>query len=69
MDNVLTNNAKLQSIINEVEMKIRPIHDQIDKIVENNQYRVLKSFQKMKSVIHILFLQRDTAMMILGEIR
>jgi len=46
MENVLTNNAKLQSIINEVEMKIRPIHDQIDKIVENNQYRVLKSFQK-----------------------
>lgn len=44
--NELKNGNVLNSIIKEVEMQIRPIHEKIDEIVETNQYKVLKSFQK-----------------------
>lgn len=46
MRNELRNGHLLNPIIDEVEEKIRPVHQEIDKIVETNQYRVLKSFQK-----------------------
>ena len=36
----------LAPLIEETEEKIAPIFKRIDKIVESNQYRVLKSFQK-----------------------
>lgn len=39
------NNQQLNQLIDDVEKQILPIHQQIDKIVEANQYRVLKSFQ------------------------
>ncbi|WAA13511.1 aminotransferase class I/II-fold pyridoxal phosphate-dependent enzyme [Fervidibacillus halotolerans] len=42
----LENKEKLIPIIEKVEQKITPIHREIDRIVEQNQYRVLKSFQK-----------------------
>ncbi|MCU9611972.1 methionine gamma-lyase family protein [Caldibacillus lycopersici] len=42
----LHNKEILQPIIESVEKKIGPIHKNIDQTVENNQYRVLKSFQK-----------------------
>ncbi|MBS4217655.1 methionine gamma-lyase family protein [Bacillus sp. FJAT-49711] len=35
----------LQTIIEEVENQISPIHKEIDRMIEINQYRVLKSFQ------------------------
>lgn len=42
----ITNNNYLQSMIQEVEKKIKTIHEEIDSIVEKNQFRVLQSFQK-----------------------
>lgn len=42
----LQNSKKLQPLIEEIEEKIAPVHHRIDRIVEANQYRVLKSYQK-----------------------
>ncbi|QPC48365.1 aminotransferase class I/II-fold pyridoxal phosphate-dependent enzyme [Mangrovibacillus cuniculi] len=39
---------QLEGISNQVEEKIQSVHKQIDKQVERNQYRVLKSFQEHK---------------------
>ncbi|RLQ91624.1 methionine gamma-lyase family protein [Falsibacillus albus] len=44
----LTQSKKLQPIIEEIESKISPMHQQIDRRVEENQYRVLRSFQDRK---------------------
>lgn len=46
MNSEMINDKRLQEIIHEVELKIKPIHEEIDSIAEKNQYRVLKSFQK-----------------------
>ncbi|WP_243291841.1 methionine gamma-lyase family protein [Bacillus sp. FJAT-47783] len=44
----LRHGQKLSSIAKNVEEKIQPIHQQIDKRMESNQFRVLKSFQANK---------------------
>lgn len=44
----LKHGHQLKSIVERVEEKIRPIHQQIDRVVESNQFRVLKSFQTHK---------------------
>mgnify|MGYP001355580124 CR=1 FL=1 len=38
--------VKLQHLIEETEEQVRPVHLEIDKTVEKNQERVLRSFQK-----------------------
>ncbi|MBS4199053.1 methionine gamma-lyase family protein [Bacillus sp. FJAT-49732] len=45
MNHILHDNKDLQSIIEEVENQILPIHREIERMIEINQYRVLKSFQ------------------------
>lgn len=42
----LQHGEKLAKIIQPIEKKIKPLQEEIDKIVEQNQFRVLKSFQK-----------------------
>ncbi|WAA10806.1 aminotransferase class I/II-fold pyridoxal phosphate-dependent enzyme [Fervidibacillus albus] len=42
------NKEQLIPIIEKVEGKIAPVHREIDRIAEHNQYRVLKSFQKFR---------------------
>lgn len=44
----LKNGDKLSPIVKRVEEKIRPVHQEIDRRVEANQFRVLKSFQTHK---------------------
>ncbi|MDQ0161820.1 methionine gamma-lyase family protein [Aeribacillus alveayuensis] len=44
----LRHGKKLSLIVEKVEEKIKDIHTQIDRKVEANQFRVLKSFQKFK---------------------
>lgn len=44
----LTHGKELQSLVNEVENKIKPIHEKIDEMIDYNQYRVLNSFQQNK---------------------
>lgn len=41
----LKNGVKLQTLVTKVEEKILPVHQEIDQLVEKNQFRVLKSFQ------------------------
>ncbi|MEK3886875.1 methionine gamma-lyase family protein [Bacillus sp. FSL K6-3431] len=41
-------NEKLVPMIDEVEEKISSVHRKIDRMIETNQYRVLKSFQKYR---------------------
>ncbi|GIN88738.1 hypothetical protein J6TS2_51240 [Heyndrickxia sporothermodurans] len=41
----LTNGEKIGQLIEEVEEQIKPIHEKIDRRIEENQYRVLQSFQ------------------------
>lgn len=49
----LQNAAVLTPIIEEIEREIAPIHNQIDRTIEENQFRVLQSFQKHRvSDIH-----------------
>ncbi|MBS4194079.1 methionine gamma-lyase family protein [Lederbergia citri] len=45
MNHRLHYSNELQSIIEEIENQILPIHREIDRMIEINQYRVLKSFQ------------------------
>ncbi|MBW8348969.1 methionine gamma-lyase family protein [Bacillus sp. IITD106] len=45
MNHRLHYSNELQSIIEEIENQIFPIHREIDRMIEINQYRVLKSFQ------------------------
>lgn len=42
----LTNSHYLKQLVEEVEAQIRPIHSQIEKTAEKNQFRVLESFRK-----------------------
>ncbi|MGE7215415.1 aminotransferase class I/II-fold pyridoxal phosphate-dependent enzyme [Priestia koreensis] len=42
----LQHGQKLAPLVEEVEKQIRPIHEQIDRNIETNQYRVLESFRK-----------------------
>lgn len=44
----LKNGENLEPIVKEVELQIVEIHDEIEKRIENNQFRVLQSFQKHK---------------------
>lgn len=41
----LKNGHLLEPLVNEVEQQISKLHNEVDKIVELNQFRVLKSFQ------------------------
>ncbi|REJ12081.1 MAG: hypothetical protein C6W58_17280 [Bacillaceae bacterium] len=41
-----THGKKIMDIAQKVEKKIKPFHEEIDKVVEVNQLRVLRSFQK-----------------------
>jgi len=41
----LSNGEKLQPIVKEVEQQIAPVLTEIDERIDENQYRVLKSFQ------------------------
>lgn len=41
-----THGKKIMDISQKVEKKIKPFHEEIDKVVEVNQLRVLRSFQK-----------------------
>lgn len=41
----LTNGEKIGQLIDEVEEQIKPIHEKIDRRIEENQFRVLHSFQ------------------------
>nr|WP_144920975.1 methionine gamma-lyase family protein [Paenibacillus bovis] len=45
MEQLFQYNHKLQPLLEEVESQISTIHRNIDKMIEVNQYRVLKSFQ------------------------
>jgi cystathionine beta-lyase family protein involved in aluminum resistance len=42
----LKNGEKLQQIVKEVEQQITNVHKGIDEKIENNQFRVLRSYQK-----------------------
>lgn len=42
----LTFGSELKKLSDEVEVQISDIHKRIDKMIEHNQYQVLKSFQK-----------------------
>lgn len=44
----LKNGEKLQLLVSEVEKQIAEVHQEIDKKIEINQFRVLQSFQKHK---------------------
>lgn len=46
MFDYLKNGEKLEMLVNEIEKQIAPIHQEIDKRIDINQFRVLKSFQK-----------------------
>ncbi|OCA89285.1 hypothetical protein A8F94_23870 [Bacillus sp. FJAT-27225] len=49
----LKHGVRLKQLAKEVEDQVREVHQQIDEIVETNQFRVLQSFQKHKvSDIH-----------------
>ena len=36
---------KIKDIVKQIEDKIKPIHWEVDQIVEKNQYRVLEAFR------------------------
>jgi cystathionine beta-lyase family protein involved in aluminum resistance len=42
----LKNGEKLQKMVTEVEQQISQVHKEIDERIENNQFRVLRSYQK-----------------------
>lgn len=42
----LKNGEKLQKVVSEVEQQIANVHKEIDERIENNQFRVLRSYQK-----------------------
>jgi cystathionine beta-lyase family protein involved in aluminum resistance len=42
----LKNGEKLQRIVRDVEQQIASVHKEIDERIENNQFRVLRSYQK-----------------------
>jgi cystathionine beta-lyase family protein involved in aluminum resistance len=42
----LKNGEKLQQIVTDVEQQIANVHKEIDERIENNQFRVLRSYQK-----------------------
>jgi cystathionine beta-lyase family protein involved in aluminum resistance len=42
----LKNGEKLQQIVRDVEQQIANVHKEIDERIENNQFRVLRSYQK-----------------------
>lgn len=46
MFHFLKNGSKLEMLVNEIEKQVAPIHQEIDKRIDTNQFRVLKSFQK-----------------------
>lgn len=46
MTGFLQHQEVLQPIIDEIEIQIMPVHRNIDRMIEINQYRVLNSFQK-----------------------
>jgi len=48
MLNKLENAAYIKPLVEEVEKQIAPIHEAIDRRIEENQFRVLQSFQKYK---------------------
>ena len=48
MLNKLQNAAYIKPLVEEVEKQIAPIHEAIDRKIEENQFRVLQSFQKYK---------------------
>ncbi|MCM3455065.1 methionine gamma-lyase family protein [Heyndrickxia oleronia] len=42
----LKNESKLKQVVENVEQQIKPIHEKIDQRIEENQFRVLQSYQK-----------------------
>ncbi|MGG1481889.1 aminotransferase class I/II-fold pyridoxal phosphate-dependent enzyme [Bacillus smithii] len=46
MFELLKHGKRIQPIVEEIEEQIKPIHKKIDQIVDTNQFKVLKSFQK-----------------------
>ncbi|MDH5162574.1 aminotransferase class I/II-fold pyridoxal phosphate-dependent enzyme [Heyndrickxia oleronia] len=42
----LKNESKLKQVVEKVEQQIKPIHEKIDQRIEENQFRVLQSYQK-----------------------
>ncbi|WP_458413010.1 aminotransferase class I/II-fold pyridoxal phosphate-dependent enzyme [Schinkia sp. CFF1] len=40
-----SNGQKIKEVVNRIEEKIKPLHQQMDEIVEKNQYRVLEAFR------------------------
>ncbi|MDQ0245786.1 cystathionine beta-lyase family protein involved in aluminum resistance [Bacillus fengqiuensis] len=44
----LKNGEAIAAVAKEVQMQIKGVHDQIDEVIETNQFRVLKSFQQNK---------------------
>ncbi|MDQ0214674.1 cystathionine beta-lyase family protein involved in aluminum resistance [Oikeobacillus pervagus] len=45
MFELLKHGKKIKEIVQEIEEQIRPVHENIDRQMENNQFRVLQSFQ------------------------
>jgi cystathionine beta-lyase family protein involved in aluminum resistance len=44
----LQHGEKIAPLVEEIEKQIAPLHQNVDRIIESNQYRVLESFRKHK---------------------